>query len=256
MKSRVLALVLPVSLLLASVLATSPAAAVDVDELIAKSIEASGGLAKIQAIQTSRATGKFLAQGMEFPFVMTQMRPDRLRVEAQVMGMEMIQCFDGATGWSINPMTGSPDPQPMNDMEQKSFKLQADMDGALVDYAEKGFTVTYVGEADVEGTGCHQLKLDTGMGIVTDYFIDREYFLTIKTNTKVTIDTAEYESQAYMSDFQEIDGMMQPMSIETRQGDMVMNQIMIEKVEYGIEVDPAVFVMPAAATPGEPGKPE
>ena len=56
-------------------------------------------------------------------------------------------------------MTGSNDPQPMSGVEEKSFKLQADMDGPLVDYADKGYTVEYLGEEDVEGTPAHKLRL-------------------------------------------------------------------------------------------------
>ena len=46
----------------------------------------------------------------------------------------------------------------MGELEDKSFKLQADMDGLLVDYAKKGYTVEYLGEDDVEGTAVHQLQ--------------------------------------------------------------------------------------------------
>ncbi len=38
-----------------------------------------------------------------------------------------------------------------SEMEEMSFKIQSDMDGILVDYAKKGYTVEYIGEADVEG---------------------------------------------------------------------------------------------------------
>jgi outer membrane lipoprotein-sorting protein len=229
---------------LAGLVLPAAAAAMDADELIAKHLEATGGVAKLKSVQSHQATGKFMTQGMEIPFTMTHKRPNRMRLEAQVMGMTMVQCYDGEKGWSVNPMTGSEDPQPMSDIEQKSFKLQADMDGLLVDYADKGYTVEYLGQDEVEGTAAHKLRLDTGQDIVLEYFIDEEYFLIIKQDSKITFEGNEIESSTYMSDYKEVDGMVLPFSIETRRGDAVMNQIMIETVEYDVPVDDTVFVMP------------
>ena len=66
--------------------------------------------------------------------------------------------------------------------------------------------------------------------------------------SKITLDENEMATQTYMSDFQEVEGLTMPFAIETRMGDMVMNQIMMEKVEYGIEVDDSLFEMPEAPT--------
>ncbi len=228
--------------------------AMDADELIAKSIEASGGLEKLQAVDSAKFTGKFLAQGMEFPFTMTQKRPGMMRIDANIMGSIMVQCFGEDKGWTINPMTGSTTAQPMSEIEEMSFRLQSDMDGILVDYAKKGYTVEYIGEADVEGTPTYEMKVDTNTGIVLNMFLDTEYFLNIKTDSKITMDGAEFETQTYMSDFQEVDGMTMPFAIETRSGDTVMNQIMMEKVEFGVEVDDSLFKMPES--PGVPSPPE
>jgi len=223
---------------------TATAGAMDADELIAKNIEATGGLEKIQSIETVQATGKFLTQGMEFPFTVTQKRPNKLRLVADIQGMSLIQVFDGETGWSINPMTGSQDPQPMGEIELKSFKLQADMDGPHINYAEKGYSVEYIGEDEVEGTAVYQFRLDTHNDIVMDYFLDQEYFLTIKQTSKITVDDNEIEIDTYLSDFKEINGIVMPFAIDTRRGDVTMNQIMIETVEQGVAVDDSVFVMP------------
>ena len=75
----------------------------------------------------------------------------------------------------------------------------------------------------------------------------------LKQNTKMKIDQGEFETQNYPSDYRQQGGLTVPFSIETRQGDQVMNQITIETLEYGVTVDPAVFTMPAvAAAPAAP----
>lgn len=233
-------------LLIVLTVVASAAAAMDAPELIAKATEAMGG-AKLKAISSQKATGKFVAQGMEIPFTMVTARPGRLRVDAAVMGMSIIQCFDRTTGWSINPMTGSQDPVPMGELEIKGMKLQSDMDGPFVDYAAKGFTVEYLGQEDVEGTSCFGLRLDTKQDIIMDFWFDAESFLVIKQNTKIKVDQAEMETQNYPSDYRQQDGVTVPFALQTRRGDQVLNQMVIETVEFGVAIDDAMFAMPAAA---------
>lgn len=227
---------------------TSAAGAMDTKELIEKSIEANGGRDKIAAVKSMTATGKALAQGMEFPFEMKQVRPNKMRLDVTIMGMQMVQAYNGENGWAINPMMGSQDPQPMGELENKSFKLQSDMDGLLINYKDKGYTVEYIGEADVEGTPVYQLRVDTNMDIVMDLFIDQEYFLVIKQSSTINWEEKIIESDTYMSDFQEVgDGLVIPFSIETRMGETTVNQIVMETIEYNMKIDDSIFVMPEAA---------
>lgn len=235
-------------------LTTGLAQAMDADELVAKNLEAVGGLDKLHAVKSSIAKGKVLAQGMELPFEMKQMRPNLMRLDVTVMGMAMVQVYDGENGWSINPMSGSQDPQPMSDLENKSFKLQANLDGLLAEYKDRGFTVKYVGEADVQGTPAYQLALDTHDGIVLDLYLDKDYFLVIKQTTTITEDEKEIASDTFMSDFQEVDGLIMPFSIETKMGENTVNQIVLESVDLNAEIDPSIFVKPEAAAAAPAGK--
>lgn len=223
--------------------------AMDVDELVAKAIEAQGGAAALQAVQSQKATGKFVTQGMEIPFTMVQMRPNLLRVDASVMGMTIVQAFDGTAGWSINPMTGSQDARPMSEVETKGFRLQADMDGQLLNWAARGYAAEYVGPEEVEGTAAHHLRVDTKLDIVMDFWFDAESFLLLKQNLKMKIDQGEFETQNYPSDYRQQGGLTFAFAIETRQGDQVVNQIVIDTIELGVTVDPALFVMPTPAAP-------
>lgn len=227
--------------------ASGAAFAMDADELVAKAIEAQGGTAAMKAVNSQKATGKFMTQGMEIAYTMVHARPNQLRIDAAFMGMSIVQCFDGTKGWSINPMTGSQDAQPMGDVEAKSFRLQADMDGPYVNWAAKGFTAEYMGQEDVEGTPAYRLQLDTKQDIVMDFWFDAESFLVLKMNTKMKIDQGEFETQNYPSDYRQQGGLTLPFAVETRQGDQVMTQITVETLEFGVAVDPTMFAMPAPA---------
>jgi hypothetical protein len=130
-------------------------------------------------------------------------------------------------------------------VEEKGFKFQADMDGFLIDWKDKGYTLELIGEDEVEGTKVYHLKLDTNDDLVMDMYMDAEYFLTIKIHSKLTMDENEIETETYLSDYKEVEGIVTPFAVETRMDEQTMNQIMIEAVEFGVEVDSAIFEMPA-----------
>ncbi len=233
-------------------LLSTAAAALTLDEVIAKAVEAQGGQAALAAVNTQKATGKVMTQGLEIGLTMTYARPGRMRADASVMGMTIVQCFNGDGGWGINPMSGSQDPQPMSEVEAKLFKLQSDLEPPYVDYAKKGYTAEYIGQEDIEGTPTHRLRVDTKQNVVLDFWFDAESFLLLKQNSKVSIDQGEFETQSYPSDYRQQGGLTVPFAIESRRGDQVMSQIVINTIEINVPVDEAIFVMPPKAAPAAP----
>ncbi|MBK8166993.1 MAG: hypothetical protein IPK64_13720 [bacterium] len=241
------------TVLAALTLAAAGAFAMDLEELVGKAIDAQGGAAAFKAIQSQKASGKVLSHGMEMPITLLTARPNLMRVEVTVMGMSMVNAFDGTTGWSINPMTGSQDPQPMGELEMKNARLQADMDGPLQNWEARGWVGEYLGEEEVEGTAAHRLRIDTKQDLVLEMWLDAETFLPLKQNAKVKFEQQEIESQMYFSDYRTQDGLVIPFSLEARQGDQVMMNMVFDSIEFGVPVDPALFVMPAkAAAPAAP----
>ena len=224
--------------------AAAAAFAMDVDELVAKTIEAQGGKENTQAVKSMKTTGKFMMMGMDFPFTTYHLRPGKMRIESTVQGAVMVQCFDGEVGWMVNPMMGSSDPQKMPSVQEKNFKFQADMDGYLIDWKEKGYTIEYIGTDDVEGTEVHHLKVDTNQEFILDIYIDSEYFLPIKITTKGTEEGSEFEADTFMSDYKEVGKLVVPHSIDNRMEGQTVNQILLETIEYDVEIDPTIFVMP------------
>src|ERR1700688_3908948 len=74
------------------------------DELIAKNIQARGGMEKMKAIKTIRMTGRFEGGGGFTASVgQENQRPDLIRETFTWLGMTQVQAYDGATGWEIQP---------------------------------------------------------------------------------------------------------------------------------------------------------
>lgn len=196
-------------------------------------------------LNTQRLSGKMIQSGIEIPFIQMGKRPAKVRVEGTFQDLTFIQTFNGKEGWSINPFAGVTDPQQMTDDDLKGMRYQADMDGMLWNWNEKGYTVTFDGQEDMEGTSCFKLKLDTKEGDTFTYYIDSDSYILLRTNTKIKIMGNETESDTYFSNYSMVEGMAVPGKIDTKMKGQLMGTLVIEKVEINIELDDALFEKPA-----------
>src|SRR6185436_18506278 len=127
---------------------------------ITKYVQKIGGIEKLQAIKTMRATGKFIGGGgFEAVVVQENKRPNMVREEFQLMGMTAINAYDGKSGWKISPFGGKKDPEPLGEEDMKSILEDADFDGPIIDYKAKGNLVEYVGMDPVEGTDALKIRV-------------------------------------------------------------------------------------------------
>jgi hypothetical protein len=223
-----------------------PAAAQTVDEILAKNIEAKGGLAKLKAVQSMRMTGKMtLGPGIEAPIVLETKRPKLLRIDITVQGMTIVQAFDGTSGWMLNPLSGRADPEQMPSEVVKLVEEQADMDGPFIDYKAKGSTVELLGKEQAEGTTCYKVKLTLKGGDTRIFYIDTDSNLEVRVESKTTIRGAEQESDTIVGDYKKVGDLMIPHAIDSGQKGAPMRQKMtIDKVEVGVPIDDARFKMP------------
>lgn len=237
----------------ASALAAETAAPT-VDEVIARNIEARGGLDKLRAVQTMKMTGKMMmGPGMEAPMTLEFRRPANMRIEFTFQGMTGIQAYDGKSGWAIMPFGGKKDPEPMTAEDLKEAEEQSDMDGPLVDYKTKGHKVELLGKEKVEGSDAYKLKVILKSGDVRYLYLDADTYLDIKGESKRTVRGSETEIESTIGDYKEVEGLMLPFSISAgAKGSDQKQNIVIDKIEINPAIDVARFKMPAAA-PAAPG---
>jgi len=230
-----------------------------VDEVIARNVQARGGLDKIKAVQEQRSAGALLAGSFQATVVQVNKRPDKVREETTFQGFTLVQAYDGKSAWQINPFGGRKDPQLMSEDDARSLVIDADIDRPLVNYKEKGHKAELVGHDSVEGTDCYKIKLTLKNGDIFTYYLDADSFLELKLETKMTIRGAIQEQESYYGDYEEVEGMYFPFAIETAQkGDSNRAKITVQKIEINKPVDDSTFVMPAArsaAPAGAPSKP-
>jgi outer membrane lipoprotein-sorting protein len=231
-----------------TLLVSAVASAQTADEIIKKNIEARGGLQKIKAIKSVKATGKLTVAGpgIELPITIQQKR-NAFRMDATFQGQAVIQAYDGETGWQINPFQGITEADKMAGDDLKDAQEQADLDGPLVDYKEKGHTVELMGKEDLEGTPAYKLKLTLKSGDVRYIYIDAANYLELKVTAKRRSPGGEQEIDIYPGNYKPVNGVLFPYSIEQKVGGQTQTTIALDKIEVDAPIDDALFKMPAKA---------
>jgi outer membrane lipoprotein-sorting protein len=232
------------SLFALTVLLALEASAQTVDELIKKNIDARGGIQKLKAIKSVKATGKITQQGIEIPITLQQKRPAMVRLEGVFQGKSFVQAYDGETGWQIDPFQGSSDPEKVAGDDLKDLQEQSDLDGPLVDYKDKGHTVELAGKEDLEGTPVYKLKLTLKNGDVQHIYMDAENYLELKVTSKRKTPGGEVDVDQYLGNYKSVGGIMFPHSMESKVKGQGQSQITVEKIETNVTIDDSLFKMP------------
>lgn len=230
---------------------TVPVVIRDVEELVAKNIEAKGGAQALNALKSLKLAGKLIVNEgqLQLAFSATKKRPDAVRSEFTLQGMTAVQAYDGKEGWKISPFQGRKDPEKLSADDLKPLIEDAEIDGPLVNWKEKGSTLEYLGREDVDGTSAYKIKVVRKNGDVNFVYLDPDHFLEIRILTQRVQHGAQQETETDIGDYEKIGGVFIPFSIEEgRKGDPDKQKTVIEKAEANVPVDDAIFKFPTAAS--------
>ncbi len=218
------------------------------DELVSKNIQAKGGIDKIKAIKSIRIAEKFDGGG-GFTARASQenSRPNLVRETFSLQGMTAVQAYDGSTGWQIQPFGGHKDPELMGENDLRDIQLDADFDGPLVDYKEKGNTIEYLGHDIVDGDDALRLKVTLKNGDIVYYYLDPDTFLEIRKEIRQTIRGSVRERIVDLGSYKPVGGVMYPFSIaQGSKSNPGSQTFTVEKMEVNVAVDSADFAVPAS----------
>ena len=232
-----------ITIAIMALLATLSSSAQTVDEIVAKSLAARGGVDKIKAIQTQRLTGHIsLGPDAEGPFMVEIKRGNKMREEMTIGGKTNIRTMSGATGWMVG---GDDEPQPLPESAVRNMAGGADIDGPLLDYKAKGNKVELQGKEKVEGRDTYKLMVTTADGQVRYEFLDCETYLGTKWQGKLAGGEKDFEVESYFHDYRKVDGVMFAFAIDSNSvGESNKQKLVFDKVEVNVPLDDARFGKP------------
>lgn len=207
-----------------------------VDDVVAKAIQARGGIKRIKALNTQRLSGTIsLAGGSAGPFVVEMKRPGMMREMVTVGGKFMIRTTDGNTGQVVGSLRDILEPRPVDAEELANLSQSADFEGPLVDYKGKGNRIELAGKEKIGKRPAYKLVISMKDGANRIDYIDCKSYLEAKWQGLVAGNLLE----SYFKDYRQVKGLMYAFEIDS--GGQKIN---LSQVEVNPKLDPARFERP------------
>lgn len=216
-----------------------------VDKILDNYYEVIGDADDWAKIKNLKMTGTAVASGMSFPMTMHQARPNKMKMEMDFQGQKLVQAFDGETAWSLNPFMGQTKPSKATDEESKASASQLTFEDELVNYKEKGHSLSLDGKEEIQGTKCYKLTLTKADDSQVIYFIDMETYAPVMYRVPMNAGPMKGQSMDnYMSDYQEVEGVMMPHSLEQKIGGQSVSKMTVEKMDVNVDLPDSFFAFP------------
>ena len=173
-----------------------------------------------------------------------------MHMHIQVQGVEIIQAFDGTEAWMLNPFAGGKEPTKMTPEDSKEM-TDRDFEDEFIDYKTKGHEVTLLGTEEIEGVKCFKLqmiknKFNDKEDVPQVHYFDSENFVPIMVMANARSGPMKgMETRTYLSDYQEVDGVMFPFSTELKVNGQTVQKFSFQKVTLNENIDDSIFAFPA-----------
>ena len=186
-------------------LAAGPLSGQTADAILARHMEAEGGLQKAGRVHAIRLKGTLeIGPGQAFPFKLEASRPNRIRVESRAPdGLVYLRLYDGQTGFQFDE-TGR--------LYQTSDRdAAAERSGGFCDFlldpAAKGVRVEFLEHQAVAGRDAYRMRFTRAGGLVTTHWIDTQTFLELQREEERDTPQGRRTFVTRFSDFRLVEGM-------------------------------------------------
>lgn len=224
----------------------APKPAFTAEEIIEKSILASGGREAAMKVtsRVAKGTMEIVSMGGIATTEVYSKAPDKLMSTTNVEGYgEVKQGYDGKIGWSSEPQNGLVD---MSGEQLANARREAQFNGDLR-WKELYKTVEVIGKAKVGERECWELKFTPTDGRPFTRFYDAETFLLTRIVSTTDSPQGPAEVSVVMSNWRDIgNGTKAPHTVKITLpgiGDLVTTY---KEYLYNVEIDDAKFSKPKA----------
>jgi len=247
-KRSVLFALLLASSFLVPAMASSGAQAT-ADEIIEKHLAAIGGREALGKLTSQKATGTMTIAtpngDLSGPVEMVSKAPNKARVYISLdltpvgMSDKMVieQKFNGTSGWMMNSMQGDQEitGNQLDNMRNNAFPTP------LLAYKTSGAKVELLPKEDVNGKPALVVLFTPKAGSPVRMYFDPESFLMVRSKATINSpETGDLEQTRDMSDYRTVAGIKSPFVMVNTNPQQVLT-IKLEKVEYNVPIDDAVF---------------
>ena len=212
-------------------------------EVLAKYLEAIGGIDRWRGVSSMEWSGTEIAFSVPARFTLVRKRPNLYRFEHTVLKRPVVVAYDGATAWWNNPLMGAEWPVEIPPLEADITRRTAEFDPPLVDPEARGHRVELLGLDRLDGAEAYRLKVTRKDGSEETWFLDPGSYLPL-AQFSPTADFGEpLEKRTYFAEYRKEGGLMLPHRVESEYGTRHV-VLELDSVRLNVPVDEARFRMP------------
>jgi photosynthetic reaction center cytochrome c subunit len=214
------------------------------EQLIAKYVEAIGGIGALQKVNTRQENGTINVSGRNLPIEILSKTGGKQLTVIHLPNGDSVTAYDGATGWTSAPN------RPVREIPSVEVaSAQAEVDLQLPLHIKQLFNE--VKTAATEKIGDRETYVVAGMNsgeVAAKFYFDKDtgYLLRILRYTKSPL--GRNPAQIDYADYRSHDGLKIPFQFTIARPNSRL-AVQIEDAKFNVKVDDAKFAPAAAATP-------
>jgi hypothetical protein len=233
----------------AAVLAQPAPAVPSLDQIVGRHIEARGGYQKLKAIQTIRTTRTVTTAFSDLRVIVYRKRPNLHRLEQGPLkgtaaliprAVNADGAWDTGAGGKVTMRTPA--------LAAETRDLEGDFDGLLVDWKEKGHSLTFHGAEKLPAGRAYKLTVKTKGGAERIIYLDAATYLERRQVGVLNLpDGRRFDVVIDFDNYRDVDGVKFPYDItEERTGTEPVQSLVTytEKIELNVPMDDALFAPP------------
>lgn len=215
-------------------------AEMQLEDVLAKHVDARGGRDAWSAVDSVRVSGSYDSFSKTGPFTRVQTRDGRFRMEYHLGLRPVTKAHDGTVAWWVNSMR-EPGPKEIDGPDLQVFERELDFPNALF-HADQ-YQATLVGQAEFEGMEVLQIDLTRADGSQESWYLDPESYLEVALSSPGSDFGRPMPQRTFFDDFRQVGDVKIPYYVESQWYTRVRVQNASD-VELNVELDLAQFDMP------------
>ena len=224
----------------------SEADMVKAKEILAATVEAHGGLEKLQAVRNivmeARTSANSPAGPMQVEATSYYVYPDKFRQDLKMPQGEMAYVFDGTSGFALTPMGVQPIP-PQLAITFKDAVFRETL-WLLTNLSQNDIPIQYAGTEAVGDKSASILLIPQPSGAMMKLFVTEETHYVVKIAYPDSSQGVTVNRETFMADYRDVDGVKVPYHVVQNIDGQPFSDSQVTSITLNAELDESLFQEP------------
>lgn len=224
----------------------SKAKELTLDQVLEGFYKAVGGKKNWEDVDTMLMRGARYAGSNRVQVKAYNMKPNKCRADFSLKENEIIQSFDGKTGWTQSTLSKDQAPRIMSDWKARYFDDTCYIGGPLINYKNIGAELAFQGKSDLYGKKVYKIEVTYKSGNRQVYYLDEETFLPVRMDGDYLFEAGEVTRiTTTFSNYKVAGDFIMPHTLEFHtDGKDQTERITFNTILFNVKIDEKIFSLP------------